>query len=108
MNSEVIDLIDPNLSCSNLESAPDERWASVGGLLNGRPIICGGFNGTDSFKDCFFVQGDHDKEISMTQIRSFATAINLKGTRNPASRASKRARLVAMYITVATKYVYRE
>ena len=79
MNSEVIDLIDPNLSCSNLESAPDERWASVGGLLNGRPIICGGFNGTDSFKDCFFVQGDHDKEISMAQIRSFATAINLKG-----------------------------
>ena len=79
MNSEVIDLIDPNLSCSNLERAPDERWASVGGLLNGRPIICGGFNGTHSFKDCFFVQGDHDKEKSMTQIRSFATAINLKG-----------------------------
>ena len=83
MNSEVIDLIDPNLSCSNLESAPDERWASVGGLLNGRPIICGGFNGTHSFKDCFTVQGNvsNQQNISMTQIRSFATSVVLTGMR---------------------------
>ena len=79
-NSEVIDLVNPDLSCDNLEIAPDERWASVGGLLNGRPLICGGFNGTDSFKDCFYVERNRTYEnTSMTEIRSFAASVNLKG-----------------------------
>ena len=64
---------------NNLQLAPTSRWASVGGLLNGKPLICGGFNGTHSFQDCFFVQGNINQNISMTQIRSFATAVVLRG-----------------------------
>ena len=79
--SEVIDLNNPSISCNNLETAPSERWASVGGLLNGRPIICGGFYPPFSFQDCFFVQGDKKQNISMTTKRSFATAVVLKGMR---------------------------
>ena len=47
--------------------------------MNGKPLICGGFNGTHSFQDCFFVQGNINQNISMTQIRSFATAVVLQG-----------------------------
>ena len=67
------------LKCNNLQTAPSSRWASVGGLLNGKPLICGGFNGTHSFQDCFFVHGNINQNISMTQIRSFATAVVLQG-----------------------------
>jgi len=77
--SEVIDMVNPNITCNNLESAPNGRWASVGGLVNRRPLICGGFNGTHSFKDCFSVQGNgiNHQNISMTQTRSFATSVVL-------------------------------
>ena len=73
----------PNITCSNLGSAPNGRWASVGGLVNHKPLICGGFNGTHSFKDCFTVQGNvsNQQNISMTQIRSFATSVVLTGMR---------------------------
>ena len=77
--SEVIDLFNPNISCSNLEKAPSQRWASVGGVLNGRPLICGGFNPPFSFQDCFYVQGDHNQNISMIQKRSFASSVVMKG-----------------------------
>ena len=77
--SEVIDLFNPNISCSNLENAPSVRWASVGGVLNGRPLICGGFNPPFSFQDCFYVQGDHNQNISMIQKRSFASSVVMKG-----------------------------
>ena len=82
--SEVIDLSNPNISCNNLENAPSQRWASVGGVLNGRPLICGGFNPPFSFQDCFYVQGDPNQNISMIQKRSFASSVVMKGvTRGP-------------------------
>ena len=55
------------------------RWAAVGGVLNGRPLICGGFNGAQSFKDCFYVEGKPAENVSMTRIRSFATSTVLRG-----------------------------
>jgi len=77
--SEVIDILEFDKTCKNLESAPTQRWAAVGGVLEGRPLICGGFNGTHSFKDCFYVAGDQNhNQPSMAQIRSFATSMVLK------------------------------
>jgi len=77
--SEVIDILEFDKTCKNLESAPTQRWAAVGGVLKGRPLICGGFNGTHSFKDCFYISGDQvNNQPSMSQIRSFATSLVLK------------------------------
>jgi len=72
--SEVIDVINTGDVCSNLDKAPTQRWASVGGVVNGRPLICGGFNGVQSFKDCFYIEGEPAQNLSMTRIRSFATS----------------------------------
>ena len=77
--SEVIDLVDPNRSCSPLEDAPSARWNSVGGNLNGRPLICGGWLPNDRLQDCFFVQGNTNQKISMTQQRASASVVVLNG-----------------------------
>merc|ERR1712156_582368 len=78
--SEVVDVTaGEDKTCKSLDQAPNNRWASIGGVLNGRPLICGGFNGTDSFKDCFYVERNRTYEnTSMTEIRSFAASVNLK------------------------------
>ena len=77
--SEVIDLVDPNRSCSPLQDAPSARWASVGGNLNGRPLICGGWYPNNRLQDCFFVQGNTNQKISLTQERSSAGVVVLNG-----------------------------
>ena len=77
--SEVIDLSNPQMKCKDFPKFPYQNWAAVGGLLNGKPLICGGFDGPHSFQDCFYLEGNIGQDVSMTQIRSFATAINLKG-----------------------------
>ena len=77
--SEVIDLVDPNRSCDPLQDAPSARWASVGGNLNGRPLICGGWYPNNRLQDCFFVQGNTNQKISLTQERSSAGVVVLNG-----------------------------
>ena len=39
--SQVMDLNSPN-TCTNLPSFPYAIFSGAGGVLNGRPIICGG------------------------------------------------------------------
>merc|ERR1711973_888677 len=75
--SEVVDVTaGEDKTCKSLDQAPNNRWASIGGVLNGRPLICGGFNGTNSFRDCFWLGPKPDKiEVSLSQIRSFATSL---------------------------------
>jgi len=75
--SEVVDVTaGEDKTCKSLDQAPNNRWASIGGVLNGRPLICGGFNGTDSFRDCFWLGPKPDKiQVSLSQIRSFATSL---------------------------------
>ena len=87
--SEVIDISNPNLSCDDLADALTPRGGAVGGLLDGRPMICAGkgFNNNEmetwyQHKNCFFVQGKIDQRISMTEIRSGAASVILKGINN--------------------------
>ena len=78
--SEVIDLVDPNRSCDPLQDAPSARWASVGGNLNGRPLICGGWLPDERLQDCFFVQGNQgNQKISMIEQRAAAAVVVLNG-----------------------------
>ena len=79
--SEVIDLVDSSRTCSPLEEAPSARWNSVGGNLNGRPLICGGWLPDERLQDCFFVEGTQggNKYISMTQQRAAAAVVVLNG-----------------------------
>ena len=45
--SQVIDLNSPT-TCSNLQPFPHAITNGAGGVLNGHPVICGGWNQTKS------------------------------------------------------------
>ena len=50
--SEVINLEDENKSCDNLDRYELGVHGATGGVLNGKPIICGGsYHWQDSFQD---------------------------------------------------------
>ena len=52
--TEVLDLENENLSCSNLSPFPLNVWGAVGSHLSLAPIICGGYIGRDNLSDrCF-------------------------------------------------------
>ena len=59
--TEVINMDNYIDTCNNLEEYPvDTRWA-VGGLINDKPLICGGSKGsvsnTDVIKSCYMFDG---------------------------------------------------
>ena len=79
--SEILDLTNPNMSCSDPFYPPIrmERQSSVGGLLFGRPIICG-----DDDKSCFRIEGGFQNNFSRSKPklmieRTEAAAVSLKG-----------------------------
>ena len=52
--TEVLDLENENLSCSNLSPFPLNVWGAVGSHLSLSPTICGGYIGRDKLSDkCF-------------------------------------------------------
>ena len=81
--SEILDLVNPNMSCSDPFYPPIRMrgHSAVGGLLLGKPIICG-----DDDKSCFRVEGSFrdnnpsrsNQPILMTE-RTEAAAVTLKG-----------------------------
>ena len=80
--SEVVDLFNPDRKCNHLENATPARFGSVGGLLNGKPLVCGGSfkSYRNALQDCFLVNGNKNiPPISMTQKRTLAAAVVLKG-----------------------------
>ena len=52
--TEVLDLENENLSCSNPSPFPLNVWGAVGSHLSLSPMICGGYIGRDNLSDrCF-------------------------------------------------------
>ena len=55
--TEVIDLQITNNRCSKLESYPTSVTLASGGLLNGKPVICGGQSrNKHTFSDCYILE----------------------------------------------------
>ena len=55
--TEVIDLQITNNRCSKLESYPTPVTLASGGLLNGKPVICGGQSrNKQTFSDCYILE----------------------------------------------------
>ena len=42
-NTEILDMEDPSFACSNVELFPVKMYRGVGALVNGTPLICGGY-----------------------------------------------------------------
>ena len=79
-NSEIISMSNPNLECQFFEAVP-WRYSSIGGLLGGKPIICGGYDGAGAANDCFFVKDSSgEMTVKLKYPRTSATSIALNGT----------------------------
>merc|ERR1712062_388215 len=78
---EVVDLQNPQNSCSLPEEFPTRFWGAVGGFTTAGPLLCGGFN-TDTdprsntcftLKDCKFKEAD----VKLQRARESASAVVL-------------------------------
>ena len=75
--TEIIDLSDPTLHCDLLADI-SLRSGSVGGLLGGQPVICGGYISGHPLKDCFIInQNDFQRKLYLLDLRAFAASVCL-------------------------------
>ena len=85
--SEIIDLINPqphvpekmcvysNIKCNFLDDIP-HRIGSVGAILQGQPIICGGYKSPNFCQDCFII-GQPSIKMNMLNKRTSASSVVL-------------------------------
>ena len=52
-NSEVMDLVDKSLSCQNLAPFAKKTRGAIGALVNGIPLICGGYSSFGYSDECY-------------------------------------------------------
>ena len=62
--SEVIDLDRPDYQCESLGDFPIQTYGATGGLINGEPLICGGYANPSS-SGCFTI-GNSDPLANLT------------------------------------------
>ena len=53
VHTEIIDLINPNIKCEKFQDLPIELDLAFGGLLENRPIICGGHSNLTYETKCY-------------------------------------------------------
>ena len=77
VHSEVIDSVNPNSICQPLPNLPVPIRTALGGLLNNKPIICGGFSVVFGKQNqCYFV-GSNEVINELIQPRSLGSGVIL-------------------------------
>ena len=75
---EIIDLSNPNFKCELPTDVPI-YYNSVRGLLQGKPIFCGGFNtSNDIMQNCFVIGGKPSIKLQMLKKRVHASSVVLQ------------------------------
>ena len=72
--SEVIDLYNENIICQYMAYVPHKIVEGTGGLVKGKPFICGGYENEDSNK-CWILALGKWKIITMAYERVGASSI---------------------------------
>ena len=78
LHSEVIDIDNEYKECDELENFPHPVQGAAGGLVSGKPMICGGFNEnpfTGASKQCFIV--GENQPLTMENERSYPASISI-------------------------------
>ena len=77
--SEVVDLIDPKAKYQRYQLLLETsaRWGSIGGIINNKLVIGGGYACDEYFQDCFII-GEEEKKISLKDARFAASSVNLQ------------------------------
>ena len=87
LHSEVIDIENEFRECDELSNSVQPVEGAAGGLVSGKPIICGGFSEdpfTGASNKCFIL--GENQPIIMTQKRSYSASISI--SRNNVSHYS--------------------
>ena len=72
LHSEVIDIDNEDIECDELANAIFPVQGAAGGLVSGKPLICGGFNEnplTGGSNKCFII--GENQPITMENERSY-------------------------------------
>ena len=78
IHSEVIYLDDEEITCHELANSAYPLQAATGGLVSGKPMICGGFYDnmlTQSSNKCFIL--GENQTITMAEERSYPSSISI-------------------------------
>ena len=81
--AEIIDLENSKAKCASLPDFPEEFFSSVGGLLDNKPVICGGFDHkTGMSNQCFELDDNKifqpSKKLSTERSNAAAVVIDNK------------------------------
>ena len=84
LHSEIIDIATDDTECNELAKFPHPVESAAGGLVSGKPIICGGFyENVNEGSDKCFILGE-DQPIMMADKRSYPSSISI--SRNEVSQ----------------------
>ena len=78
LHSEIIDIANEDRECNELAKFPHSVESAAGGLVNGKPMICGGFNQdpiTGTSNKCFVIGGN--QSVNMEYERSYPSSISI-------------------------------
>ena len=74
-SSEVLDLINEDISCRNLAPYAMETWGAIGGLVDGQPMICGGRASKIYHEECYTITKTKTTFVTkMTTHRRYAAS----------------------------------
>ena len=73
--AEIVDMENSSVTCNNLQDFPVERLATMGGLLDGKPLICGGFHPYSA--DCYQYDQTWNPTTQMNKERGAAGYVTM-------------------------------
>ena len=73
--AEIVDMENSSVTCNNLQDFPVERLATMGGLLDGKPLICGGWYPYSA--DCYQYDQTWNPTIQMNKQRGAAGYVTM-------------------------------
>ena len=77
-NSEVLDLMDNSLSCQNLAPFAKKTYAATGALVEGVPLICGGYYSGSYSDECYQITKSMTSLVTnMKSKRAYAASVVL-------------------------------
>ena len=73
--TEVIDILNETKSCNNLPDLPVNIKLAIGGLVDGKPVVCGGYNTvTSSYSNECYIFENRNWELFANLIQARAEA----------------------------------
>ena len=67
--------------CKNLAPYAIKVWSATGGLVDGKPLICGGRQGSSYYDDCYTVTDISTKVSNMKNKRAYAASVVVNSTK---------------------------